>query len=310
MPGNKEQTGGDRARRPALPGWVPLPCGRRPRSEGPGLPWSRPLPALPRPTAAPPELRGAGFARGAGAARRGPGPAPARGAPPGAAARVPPGRREEGRTHPGRTEAPAAPDRASAPADTPPGPAGARSPQRTAPHRAGCGQVPGNGAALPAPCPPAPRQLSVPSPAGKFARATGATGATGTAAGAAGPRGDKARGGGGRRSPTSALQKACCGWMGEQLQASAGRALPSSSTASQASRLGSAAGILRRGCGLGHPPGKSRGHRPARPSRRRKVGGPAAAAPARRCGRCCGRCSAAFYGGVFFLPRLPLSLAF
>lgn len=101
--------------------------------------------------------------------------------------------------------------------------------------------------------------------------------------------------------------------MGEQLQASAGRALPSSSTASQASRLGSAApGIVR--LRLSDAPQKASSTAgPAEPPSPRSAAGKfgsAAAAP-----RAALRAllqpplSAAFYGGVFF-PWLPLSLAF
>lgn len=152
--------------------------------------------------------------------------------------------------------------------------------------------------------PAAPRQLSARRPHREVCAALPRVG--GLCGAGRSPAGTK-------RSPTSALQKACCGWMGEQLQASAGRALPSSSTASQASRLGSAApGIVR--LRLSDAPQKASSTAgPAEPPSPRSAAGKfgsAAAAP-----RAALRAllqpplSAAFYGGVFF-PWLPLSLAF
>lgn len=153
--------------------------------------------------------------------------------------------------------------------------------------------------------PSAPRQLSARRPHREVCAALPHVG--GLCGAGRGPAGTK-------RSPTSALQKACCGWMGEQLHASAGRALPSSSTASQASRLGSAApGIVRRLRLSDASQKASSTAGPAEPPTPRSAAGKfgsAAAAP-----RAALRAllqpplSAAFYGGVFF-PWLPLSLAF
>lgn len=166
--------------------------------------------------------------------------------------------------------------------------------------RARCG-----GPVRPSVRPSAPRQLSARRPHREVCAALPHVG--GLCGAGRGPAGTK-------RSPTSALQKACCGWMGEQLHASAGRALPSSSTASQASRLGSAApGIVQRLRLSDASQKASSTAGPAEPPTPRSAAGKfgsAAAAP-----RAALRAllqpplSAAFYGGVFF-PWLPLSLAF
>lgn len=234
MPGNKAQTGvtepwrqlpGTRGSSGLRAGAVAALGGSRPP---PG-----PSPALPRTSAVSSESGEAGPSRvihrgAAVAALRS--PLAAAKPPPGAAlgAGAPPSRREEARggTGTARTDGPRPAAHPHPPTHPRAGPA----------LRAGAG---GRGGS--ARSPPAPQQLSAPSPAGKLARAGPGGGSGGSGRGSP------------RRSPTSALQKACCGWMGEQLQASAGRALPSSSTASQASRLGSAAGMVR---GLrARPPG-------------------------------------------------------
>lgn len=226
MPGNKEQTGGD----PAGPGLAPL---RRCRARGGRAPRAPAAATYPRPPVSPCCAEEPGPAPAAPHAARGSDAEHGREGPPRDGET-----RGEGRAHPGRTDRP----RPAAHLLPPTHPRAGRG---AGPAPLGCGQVLGTGAALPAPCPPpARRGRSAPTFRPFPRREVGA--------GRAGAPGTK-RGGGGRRSPTSALQKACCGWMGEQLQASAGRALPSSSTASQASRLGSAAGILRRGCRLSDP---------------------------------------------------------
>lgn len=183
--------------------------------------------------------------------------------------------------------------------DTPPGPAHVQVLR--------CSAGPGAAApsVRPSVRPSAPRQLSARRPHREVCAALPHVG--GLCGAGRGPAGTK-------RSPTSALQKACCGWMGEQLHASAGRALPSSSTASQASRLGSAApGIVRRLRLSDASQKASSTAGPAEPPTPRSAAGKfgsAAAAP-----RAALRAllqpplSAAFYGGVFF-PWLPLSLAF
>lgn len=326
MPGNKEQTGGDRARRGWLSRagcWLRAPARCRARGgrarRAPASPGAVSSPRCHVPSRFNQSWKRPGSGRVTGAARRGarprggsraplrrllasPGDAPGSGAGRGREGRVcvsPPrpetARRagRDGRTHPGRTDGP----RPAAHLLPPTHPRAGRGAE-PAP-RAGARSLPARSAPTFRPFPR--REVR----AGRGCRGS----CRGSCRGLRGPAGTKARG---RRAALTYVRVAE-GLLRVDGRAAAGvgRAGPAEQQHRQpGQQAGQRGGHLAAGLrGSATRPRKP--HPPPGPAEPPPESlGPAAAAPARRCGRCCGRSSAAFYGGVFFLPRLPLSLPF